>query len=436
MADGVLGWGLGAVAAGAAGALGVTADRLWRGRRTAIRLGTEGDYHEKPDEERVVIAGDGVPLHVEIDHPRGVGDPDLPGVVPTVVLVHGYTLNLSSWVFQRRALRDAGYPVVLYDQRGHGQSGDGEPTSYTVGQIGRDLAAVVEEVVPEGPVVLIGHSMGGMTLMAFAHQFPDRLHERVIGAAFVATSTGGLRDVDWGLGRLSRLVHRLAPTALSRLSGREALVQQTLKAGQEVEEFVVNHFSFGSHVPLSVVRHTAEMIFSTRLEVTGAYLATLMEHDRTHTLANFDGIETLVLNGTRDRITPPEHSEAILAELHGAEHVLVDDAGHIVMLEYPELVSEQLLALCARARRAVAAHKPSRTTVRRKVTDVAARRRVHQAASRRGRAETRDVVNVVATAKGKSRPRSKAVQDTVDEVAKKQTRPAKRAGGQGTRSRA
>ena len=137
------GLGVGLVAAGATAAAGVATDRLVRARSTAKALGDTDSYDVVPDEELVVIADDGVPLHVEIDMPRGgvpVGD-----VGPTVVLCHGYTLSLRSWVFQRRALAAAGYRVVVWDQRGHGRSGLGSKESATIDQLGRDLARVLDQ---------------------------------------------------------------------------------------------------------------------------------------------------------------------------------------------------------------------------------------------------------------------------------------------------
>ncbi|KNX37939.1 alpha/beta fold hydrolase [Luteipulveratus halotolerans] len=379
----VLRWGVGAAVAGAAGVAGVAVGQLVRRDRTARPEGEDVDYVETPDEERVVIADDGVPLHVEIDHPRG----DSPRRT-TVVLTHGYTLNLTGWVFQRRALREAGYRVVLWDHRGHGRSEEGEDSSYDIAQLGRDLGSVIGAAAPEGPVVLAGHSMGGMTIMAFAEQHPEVLRERVIGTALLSTSAGELRNVHWGLGQhVAAVVHRLGPAAMTRLSDQQALVAQALKAGKEVEELAVHHFSFGSHVPQSIIRLTADMIFATRLHVIGQFLPTLMEHHRFDGLAAFDGIETLIMNGTEDRLTPPAHSEAIVAAVPGAEHVVVADGGHVLMLEHPDVVNDQLLDLLHRAERALERPAKRRTTrVRRTVTELAGRRR---GASPSGRAKGR-----------------------------------------------
>src|SRR5690625_2083015 len=96
----LIGAGIGATA-GAATTAGVVVDRLRRGRRAAVELGTDPtQFEESADHEYVVVAEDGVPLHVESDDPRGSA-PEAEGArVPTVVLTHGYTHDLGVWVLQ------------------------------------------------------------------------------------------------------------------------------------------------------------------------------------------------------------------------------------------------------------------------------------------------------------------------------------------------
>ena len=374
------GIGIGLAAAGTTAAVGVVADRLARGLRTAKGLDSLDTYEEEATTEVVVLADDGVPLHVEIDEPEGPRAGMTNGApVPTVVFCHGYTLSLRCWVFQRRALKAAGYRVVLWDARGHGRSGAGSRESYEIDQLGHDLDSVIAAVAPQGPLVLVGHSMGGMTLMALAAHHPEVIRDRVIGVAFVATSPGGISAVSWGLGKiLGKAVHRLGPFAVGKLAGRQGLVNSVLKTGREVEEYFVDLYSFASPVPLSIVRLTADMIFKTRVEVISDFMETFDKHDKREALAQFIGVETLVINGMQDMLTPPEHSEEIVQLIPGAEHVLVKDAGHIIMLEHGDVVSEQLLALIGRAERAAAIHLDPRgkPRVRRTITDLAKTRRL------------------------------------------------------------
>ncbi|WP_226345682.1 alpha/beta fold hydrolase [Agilicoccus flavus] len=346
----VVGVGLGLAAASLTAVAGLAADRLSRDRRLSVALDDDlgpDALVAVPDREVVVTTSDGIELHVEVDEPAGA-DP----AAPTIVLSHGYCLSSRSWVFQRRAFADAGYRVVAWDQRGHGASGTGPADAYDLDRLGDDLALVIETVAPRGDLVLVGHSMGGMTMMSLALEHPDVL-ERVVGAAFVSTSPGGLAEVTYGLGAsLGGLVHRLGPGATGLLAPRQRAVDATVRLARDVVDYLVDWGSFASPVPLSVAHLTAEMIFGTRMEVISAFFGRFDAHDKREALEAFDGIETLVLSGVQDRLTPPSHSEEIVRLVPGAEQVLVSDAGHVIMLEHPAVVSEHLLDLVARARRA------------------------------------------------------------------------------------
>jgi len=275
--------------------------------------------------------------------------------------------------------------VVAWDQRGHGRSGRGNEASCDIDQLGRDLHRVIEEAAPEGQLVLIGHSMGGMTTMALADQHPDLIRDRVVATAFVATSAGGAQLVSLGFGQyFGKLVGRFGPGVLDRLSARPGLVRTALRAGRDIEEFLVERWSFASPVPPVAVRLTADMIFGTPLDVMADFLPTFDRHDKRDALVYFHGVEVLVLNGVHDVLTPPDHSEAIVRLIPGAEHVVIEEAGHIIMLEHPEVLNEQFAGLIERGMRAAAegievARKPR---VRRTVTDLAKRRLVAKA--RRG----------------------------------------------------
>jgi len=374
---GLAGLGIGMAAAGVAAAAGIAAGRANRERieRYAV-LAPEGIYSHAPDKELVVVADDGIPLHVEIDEP----DPEAAdSAKPTVVFSHGYTLSLKSWVLQRKAIARAGYRVVLWDQRSHGRSERAPGESCNIDQLGRDLHRVVEECVPDGQLVLVGHSMGGMTVMSMAEQFPEVVRQRVVAAAFVATSAGGQNMMTLGFGQMvGRFLGRLGPRFLSRLGTRQQLLNNARRLGRDLEDLIVDHYSFASPVSQATVRYTGDMIMGTPFAVMADFLPSINVHDKREALAQFHGIETLVVNGMQDLLTPPDHSEAIVRLVPGAEHLVVEDAGHIIMLEHPDVVNEQLLELVERGLRATAQGiaVEGKPRVRRTVTDLAKRRRV------------------------------------------------------------
>src|SRR3954451_881962 len=82
--------------------------------------------------------------------------------------------------------------MVFYDQRGHGQSAEAPRDTYTVEQLGKDLETLLAVTAPTGPVVLVGHSMGGMTVLSHARQFPQRYPTRIVGVAIIASAAEGV----------------------------------------------------------------------------------------------------------------------------------------------------------------------------------------------------------------------------------------------------
>lgn len=383
--------GIAAAAAGvaAAAAAGFAADRATRHRAAVAALEVPEQLEITPDEEHVALTDDGVALHVEIDLPdaadaaaAAAAGPNRRGKrsmrLPTIVLTHGYCLSLRCWTYQRRAFREAGYKVVSWDQRGHGRSGRGPAESYVIDRLGADLHTVIEAFAPDDDLVLIGHSMGGMTIMALGEQYPDLLRQRVTGVAFVATSPGGLTLANGGrLATIARTaLEKLGPSILTPLSARPGVFDTIRRVGKDVELFLVEQNSFASPVPRVVVRYTADMLLGTPLDVINRYLETFDGFDKRPVLAQFRHAQVLVFNGRQDLLTPPAHSELIVEAIPGAEHVLVNDAGHVIMLEHPDLLNTHLIELTEQATRAQARglSQPG-PRVRSVVTNVAKARR-------------------------------------------------------------
>jgi pimeloyl-ACP methyl ester carboxylesterase len=364
---GVAGVAIGVVAAGAAA--GVALERLTVGRgirqKARLALDAAGPYGALRGTPGRARADDGTELYYEVDD---LDPQTAPALTPrrrrlfgrkapapvTVVFSHGYCLSQDSWHFQRAALRGV-VRTVHWDQRSHGRSARGvsqvergEPV--TIEQLGRDLKAVIDAAVPEGPIVLVGHSMGGMTVMALADQHPELVRDRVVGVALVGTSSGRLGEVNFGLPVAGvNVVRRVLPGVLRALGQRAELVEKGRRATADLFAEVIKRYSFASRdVDPAVGRFAERMIESTPIDVVAEYYPAFDDHDKTEALAHFAGMPVLVLAGVQDRVTPSEHSEAIADLLPGAELVLVPDAGHLVILEHPEVVTDRLADLLTR----------------------------------------------------------------------------------------
>lgn len=294
-----------------------------------------------PTGEHVVLADDGVALHVEVDESPG----------PTVVLVHGFTARLEEFVLQRETLRGRAR-VVLYDQRGHGKSGWGDPTHATLDQLGRDLALVLEAHASSGQVVLVGHSMGGMTLMALARQRPELFGSLITGVFLLATSPGEV-TAHGGLGRVVRVSERTRTLQLGLrlLQVASPGLQKARKPGTQAGTRFVRHYLFGrDDAEPELVKLVQDLLEMAPFSVSAAFYPLFVHLDETASFEALRNVPVTVLVGSDDRLTPASHSEAMMELLApDAQLVVVPGAGHSVNITRQAVVDEALLALIARA---------------------------------------------------------------------------------------
>ena len=333
----------GAAGLGALGtAAGVSAAKALR-QRKAVRDAYEGEDFHLLDADRgcVITTPDGIPLVV-----REVG----PITAPlTVVFAHGFCLRMGSFHFQRAALAKRWgdqVRMVFYDQRGHGQSGTAPIETYTVEQLGRDLETVLQVMVPRGPTVVVGHSMGGMTVLSHARQFPQSYGRRIVGAALISSAAEGLPRSPLG-----EILQNPALEAV-RFAARyiPGLVLRTRGATRSMLRPVLKTASFGDDaVSPTVVAYSEEMIQNTATDTLVEFLHALEVHDESAALPVLARVPTLIACGDRDLLTPVKYSEEMAAAIPNSLLVIVPGAGHLVQMERPDVINDALVRLVEKA---------------------------------------------------------------------------------------
>jgi pimeloyl-ACP methyl ester carboxylesterase len=226
------------------------------------------------------------------------GDPD-PGS-PPLVLIHGSGGSRLHWPAQLRRLPN--YRVFGLDLPGHGESpGDGETT--IAGYVGRVFDWFEEQGIERA--VLIGHSMGGAIAMAATLEEPDRV------SGLVLVGTGG------------------------RLRVSDEILQASadpLRFEETVE--VVTTWAFSDQAPEKLVALAKMRMLETRADVIHRDFIACNQFDICDHLPEIQ-VPTLIICGVQDVLTPLKYARHLDDEIPESTLVLIDGAGHMVMLERP-----------------------------------------------------------------------------------------------------
>ena len=317
-----------AVTAGAFVVAGVGAtvlnDRL-RNRRH-LRRGEDvafGSVHSAP----ISITGhDGVAINVEVD--------DGP-LSPTVVFLHGWMCTLDTWHYQRVAMR-GNTRLILVDHRSHGGSARAHPADSSLQDLAEDLAIVLDRLVPKGPIVLVGHSMGGMTIQQLAIDSPEWFDKRVKGVALIGTSGGQLV-------RSSPALRRMIPV-LRRMNS-------ALDWGRAFNSYsVMRRWAVGPNAEPKHVDMVDEMILRAPSRVIWDFHHNFVGMDLTAGHKTLGKARTVVVGGRHDMLTPYKHSLKLVEDIPGAELVTAEKSGHMMMFEEHELVTQTIEQLVEQVR--------------------------------------------------------------------------------------
>jgi pimeloyl-ACP methyl ester carboxylesterase len=289
-----------------------------------------------------VRADDGTRLYAEID---GEDRTDI-----AVVFCHGWTLTQDSWHFQRKALRGLGR-LVFWDHRGHGRSDGGARDGYTVSRLAADLAAVIDATVPaRTPVVLVGHSMGGITIMRYADEHPGLFGRKIVATGLLCTSSAGLGEVTLGMpALLARTGHRLMPRALAALGAGSGAVERVRHLSRGSAILIEDRIAFGPDASPAAVAFAEQMMSETRMDAFAGYLHSMIT---THVISDCEslaGADNLVIGAENDLLTPAEHSLRIAGCIPDSRLEIVPSAGHMAMMERPSIINDHLGDLIARA---------------------------------------------------------------------------------------
>lgn len=296
-----------------------------------------------------VLTSDGVELAVTVHEPETGAD-------VAVVLLHGWCLSSEIYRHQIAGLAGHRVRVVSYDVRGHGRSGPAPPGSTTIARIAEDLHGVIAATCPDLPTLLVGHSLGGMTVMALAEFAPEWFERRVAGVVFVNTAAGDLHRATLGFPkRFAGLVRAALPREFARRHRAHLRRGNGTVRRRITDALIARTILFGPGVSRDDVRLGRRLICTAHPGIVEGFFADLMRHDRHRALRQLARVPVRILAGGRDRLTPPSHSRRISTALPHARMLVFPGAGHMIPLERPEELTAEIVHLTRRVSRRAAA---------------------------------------------------------------------------------
>lgn len=294
------------------------------------RPGSDEPKHMRTGTVQRVPRPDGSVLQVEFYGPED-GQP--------IIMTHGLGPNSTVWYYAKRQLTDR-FRLILWDLPGLGKSSKPKNNDYSIEKYARDLESVVA-LAGDKPVILLGHSIGGMISLTFCRLFPEHLGSRVAGLILVDTTyTNPVKTSIF-----SRFLRAVQKPLL------EPLLYLTIILSPIV--WLMNWLSYlnGSlyiSVELSGFTGTetrGQLDFSALLSAKGwpAVLArgtlAMLNFNETRTLSTIN-VPSLVVVGASDIATVPAASIRMTAELPQAELVTLKPGGHMALMEQNQRFAE------------------------------------------------------------------------------------------------
>ncbi len=283
---------------------------------------------------------DGSVLHIEFYGPTD-GQP--------IIMTHGWGPDSTVWYYAKRQLSDR-FRVIVWDLPGLGKSSKPKNNDYSLAKYARDLASVVA-LAGDKPVILLGHSLGGMCILTFCRLFPEHLGHRVAGLILVDTTyTNPVKTSIF-----SRFLRAVQKPLL------EPLLYLTIMLSPFV--WLMNWLSYLNgllHINVELSGFTGtetrgQLDFSALLSALAwpAVLArgtlAMFDYDETRTLSTIN-IPVLLVVGASDIATIPATSIRMKAQLPNSELVTLKPGGHMGLMEQNQRFAaavSSFIAICS-----------------------------------------------------------------------------------------
>jgi pimeloyl-ACP methyl ester carboxylesterase len=271
----------------------------------------------------------------------------LDGAGPVLLFTHGWGADRRDWLYAIRNL-SPGLAIVTWDLPGLGDSSEAVNGGYAVPTMARDLDRVVASL-GDRPVILVGHSIGGMLNLEYARQFPHKLGTQVRGLVQanttytnpVLTKKNAERSV-----KLQEPVFKplLQLTIWTSPVGR-VLGWFAYQSGLAHLQLASQSFAGGE--TWEQLDEMARYAYRSSPAVVAQGLRGMLDWDATDVMPKI-GVPTLIISGSEDVTTLPSASDRMAKEIRSAERVSIDRAAHLGPVEQNRAYAGAIEAFAAK----------------------------------------------------------------------------------------
>ncbi len=276
-----------------------------------------------PDDLGTVRSFDGTELTV-----RAAGD----AARPVLVFAHGFSLDLTTWHYQWKDLSDR-FRCVLFDFRSHGRSAPAVRGDLSIGAMAHDLASVIDATDGESQVVVVAHSMGGMTVLQMAESRPDIFAGRLAGVVLAGTAAADL--LRGAMGSVTEILRPRLGSIRAAAERVNHVRRHVVSRPGDLGGLAARLTQFGPDASHHIVDHVVALAARAPSAVWTDGLAGLMDMDLRHAVRHVR-VPALVVVGEHDRVTPPAAAVELAGELPDGRLEMIAGAGHVPMMERHE----------------------------------------------------------------------------------------------------
>lgn len=269
-----------------------------------------------------------------------------PAGAPALILTHGWGADRGDWRYVADAL-PKDFHLVLWDLPGLGESTPTDGHDYSMQNLAADLDRVVDSV--NGPVILVGHSVGGILNLEYARRYPDKMGRQVRGVIQVNTTFTNPIETKKNPNLSRSLQKPVFEPLLHVMTWTSPLVRVFgwLAYQSGMAHVQLASQSFAGAETWKQLDHMASYAYRSSPRVVAQGVLGMLHWDGTDVLKKIN-VPTLVISGNEDVTTLPWASDRMARDIPSSSRVAVERAAHMGPVEQFERYAEAIAEFTGR----------------------------------------------------------------------------------------